>query len=476
MNIPDMISLKNTGSKRLFQLLILVSLTSFLLSCGSDSAEPSTPEQEQAVSNPTFHGQIADILYDNCVSCHQNGGIGKPSFIVDQNGYEQARNNAYLIKDRVTQRIMPPFLAENSGQCNTFEHAKWLSNTEIQTIANWADNGSPEGTPPAIPLSFSPPAGLTNPSSIATLSAPYSPIDDPNNPPADDYRCFVVDSGIAASTGDQLLTAFEMQPGNDALVHHILLFGLPNIETETAAMALDALDTKQGYPCFGGSGITANGSTGVEEPIFLAGWAPGSKLTEYPLNTGVRMVAGRKLVIQIHYNLQNATPPTAAEPNPANEDKTSVKLKYTPVVVGGPIQEAVVYSVLDNQFDIPLDTTGPGAKVVHTEQVPLHPLITSYNVWGLFPHMHNYGQSISVSTSKTDGGAETCLIDVPRWNFEWQQFFFFDQATGPINIKPGEYLNLTCQFNTTGATSNVTWGEGTSDEMCLSFLYVTENF
>jgi hypothetical protein len=33
---------------------------------------------------------------------------------------------------------------------------------------------------------------------------------------------------------------------------------------------------------------------------------------------------------------------------------------------------------------------------------------------------------------------------------------------------------VTCHYDTTGDTARVTWGEGTSQEMCLAYLYISQ--
>jgi len=154
--------------KRLFQLIILACTTMLMISCGGDS-EPGSPgtNPPQTGDTPTYHGQISAILYDNCVSCHQDGGIAPFSFVLEEKGLEAAVAHASSIKRDALNRSMPPWLADNSGQCNNFEHARWLSDTDIDTISRWADNGKPEGTPPASPLTYSPPPGLRNPSGVA---------------------------------------------------------------------------------------------------------------------------------------------------------------------------------------------------------------------------------------------------------------------------------------------------------------------
>jgi hypothetical protein len=89
-------------------------------------------------------------------------------------------------------------------------------------------------------------------------------------------------------------------------------------------------------------------------------------------------------------------------------------------------------------------------------------------VFGVYPHMHTLGRTLRVT--RTAAGATQCLVDVPRWDFNWQQFYFYDE---PIVLEPGDVLNITCGYDTRSRSDAVTWGEGTSDEMCLNFLYAS---
>jgi len=64
-----------------------------------------------------------------------------------------------------------------------------------------------------------------------------------------------------------------------------------------------------------------------------------------------------------------------------------------------------------------------------------------------------------------------CVVDVPEWDFNWQQLYLFEE---PLVAQPTDTVTITCAYNTTGQTDTVTWGEGTQDEMCLNFFYVTQ--
>ena len=63
-----------------------------------------------------------------------------------------------------------------------------------------------------------------------------------------------------------------------------------------------------------------------------------------------------------------------------------------------------------------------------------------------------------------------CLIDIPKWDFHWQQMFFY--AGGGLTVPKGTEVKYTCTWdNPTDRT--VRWGEGTEDEMCIAFFYTT---
>lgn len=65
---------------------------------------------------------------------------------------------------------------------------------------------------------------------------------------------------------------------------------------------------------------------------------------------------------------------------------------------------------------------------------------------------------------------EACLAEVPRWDFDWQQLYLLEE---PRYLFPDEVIEVTCTFDTTDDVTEVTWGEGTGDEMCLVGLLVT---
>ena len=78
------------------------------------------------------------------------------------------------------------------------------------------------------------------------------------------------------------------------------------------------------------------------------------------------------------------------------------------------------------------------------------------------------GRELRVHIS--NGSEDQCLIDIPRWDFNWQLAYWF---TEPIQLTPSHDATITCVYNTMSRDETVYWGDGTLDEMCLNFVFVT---
>ena len=90
-------------------------------------------------------------------------------------------------------------------------------------------------------------------------------------------------------------------------------------------------------------------------------------------------------------------------------------------------------------------------------------------------HMHTLGTYGATSVEKADGASEV-LVELPNYDFQWQ---FIYQFTEPVRFEDGDEMRLECRWDNSGARSDgepidVTWGEGTDDEMCVANLYITE--
>jgi len=130
---------------------------------------------------PTYNGEVAKIINENCVVCHREGGIGPMQF----ENYEQIRPWAPLIQLKVAAREMPPYAYDHGIGIQDLEGDWRLAQDEIDTIVAWVNQGSPQGDTDVIP----PVADLPDPEQwnfAAELGEPDTiigsvPIDIPAN-------------------------------------------------------------------------------------------------------------------------------------------------------------------------------------------------------------------------------------------------------------------------------------------------------
>ncbi len=392
--------------------------------------DPTCGVETKVETTPTYAEVVAPIMMKNCAQCHRGGGIAPFPLLT----YEEVKPLAGLIAERTTAREMPPYNPNNCGHCNTFQDAKWLTSEEIAIISAWAEAGAPSGDLAKAPMPPAPPTGLTEANGTWDMGVSYTP----NAKVTDDYRCFLVDPKVAT---DQFITGYEVVPGDPRVVHHVIAYTLETDAAQTQAEALDAQDAGPGYTCYGGPGVNSR---------FTIGWAPGGGPTRLPTDTGLRVPGNRKIVVQIHYNLLGGSFP----------DQTSIKVNLSPTVK----KEAFIEKTSVNGLSIP-----PGQALFEQSnetQVPQNAGVVT--VWGVAPHMHQTGKTMKV-TSQTNGQTQ-CLLDVGNWDFHWQSFNMYEK---PLTVNAGDMVKITCGYDTTGRSAVTTSGEGTENEMCIAFFYIT---
>jgi hypothetical protein len=241
----------------------------------------------------------------------------------------------------------------------------------------------------------------------------------------------VLDPALTASKD---VIGFDVVPGVARMVHHILLFTADKAD----AQSVDDGEAGPGWTCFGGPG--------TQNPEVVGGWVPGTTATKYPAGTGIRIQTGKVLVMQVHYNMANGPPVP---------DRTQVKFQYATSPVPKP---ATIFPQAQQTFSIP-----PGAKGYSVTDVG-SAIPAAVTVYGVIPHMHTLGRKIRAEIQNGP-----CLVDIPAWDFHWQASYLFKT---PISAPFGSKPVLTCTWD--NPTSNpVTWGEKTTDEMCLAYYYVT---
>jgi hypothetical protein len=324
------------------------------------------------------------------------------------------------------------------------------------------DEGTPEGTP-RDDLELPPVDELPDTTALSTplffpepdggLLAKY-----------DEYRCFLLDPQF---DHDVFMTGYQVEPGNKAMVHHVLAMPVdPNRVTEagvTNMEVMQALDDESpdriGWPCLGLAG------DGVEIEGLPVTWAPGQGAVELPMDSGLHLAADNLMVVQIHYNMTDSD-------LIGQSDSTTIELQL--------VDEVQREGFLDISDGL-LDTIYSGSPYVIPKGEPAHEFtwrlpvegyfwggVDQLELWGFFPHMHSYGTKLSARLFDENNQEIACVGEVPRWNFGWQLYYFMEQ---PIVLKAGYEIEVTCTYDTMHAPTDLLPGWGTFNEMCLIGMY-----
>jgi len=397
-----------------------------LLACSSEKIDTAT-------ESLTYYQDVASIITNNCLSCHREGGSGP--FALDS--YDTVRALGPSIVDSMVQRRMPPFHADNSGECQDFQHSPWMSDEEISTVSSWVDQGSPQGDVVDIAI-----PSFSEAEFQQTHSVTFEPYEANFATSSDDYRCFIVDPQV---TAPGFLTGFEVLPSNREIAHHMILYAPIGETALQQAVEMDAAEAGAGYSCYGGPGI---------DNRMIAPWAPGSDQWFYPEGTGVRMEEGQKLILQMHYSNASEDP----------LDSTTVNLN---------IQETIDKELF-TEFFVHSDLEIPPNESSHVERLKRKvQFFSNYDgpimLHAIGPHLHKLGVSGSARLIREDG-TESCLVDVPHYDFNWQRTYTYET---PIRMEPNDQFELTCEFDSSDKDSMTYWGDGTNDEMCLMTIFAT---
>jgi hypothetical protein len=447
--------------------------------CGNDKSNGSSggdDDDTATVTGPTYHQDIAPLLSTHCWGCHTEGGMNSETLFHTP---ETAQMYAPLLASMVDSALMPPFYAAETDECPNdwgWKHDPRMTEEGEALLMEWAANGGPIGDSenPA-PVEPPPSSHLAGVNSTVYPTGKFTTAS--SEVEADQFICLSIDPGL---TEDAWLNAFEVLPDNSSVVHHVLT-GI-----DYSGATADHVDDNGVYDCFGGfnpPGASLNA-------MFIGGWIPGAGPIEFPEESAFRMPAGSRIVLQMHYH-------TTVDPQ---DDGTGVALRFNE---NTPVRQAYVdlYGNADQQEP---DGSGlqpgpndageptffiPAGATDHTETMTYRmpaSLPRNSQVFLIANHMHFVGRdmksSIRHGTNAPEPGAESCLVQTPFWDFDWQQFYFYDTTEAAPEIWPGDELELQCTYD--NVTSNpgvahaladaglsdpidVGLGEGSLDEMCI---------
>jgi hypothetical protein len=422
------------------RLFLAAGLGAVLVSARPRIAAPPSPPE--VTTGPTFSKEVVRIFQQHCQSCHHPGDIGPFSMMT----YADTRLHAADIKLMTASKRMPPW--KPTAGCGDFTDAdaRTLTDAEIATIGQWVDGGAREGNRADLPTSIDFSGGWS-------LGQPDLVLKNPNayQPPAngDMYRCYTMP---ANTTADQYVSAIDVHPGDRGSVHHVIAY----LDTTGESVKLDEADPQPGYQCFGGPGFSISNPAAAT----LGGWAPGARPTFLPDGVALSLPANARVVLQVHYHSHDGHPLA---------DQTEIGIYYAKQK---PAKLLRILPLINQSFTIPPNSS----KYEVTAALPIQMPFATHLVF-VSPHMHLLGRTMSVQAA-LPGKASACLIDIADWDFNWQGMYRYKN---PIALPAGTALVAKATYdnsvdnprNPNDPPQAVSWGEATTDEMCIAFLGIT---
>jgi hypothetical protein len=420
------------------------------------------------VSSPvTFNKDVLPILQRNCQTCHRAGQVAPMSFLT----YHGARPWAKAMKAAVVSRKMPPWFADT--HFGPYLNDRSLKQSEIDTIAKWADSGAPEGDPKDAPPAVEWAEGwLIQPDVIVDGPVTQVPASTKNN--VVEWITVIMPTGF---TKDTWVTSVQIKPEYPGVTHHICTGYTPhqpNVKYGMGVWTDKARDEE-------GSAIPEKGPTFSTIPREFNGldpdsaailkesaapgagaqdcYLPGNFAADYrPLNAAKLIPAGYDIVFNVHYtpNGTEVTDHVKIGFTVANEPP---KRRYVSLLISAPTDP--------KQFAIP--PNDPNWQCPPAEATFLQDAELVY----MMPHMHVRGKD-TVWTLEYPDGRKDIVLNVPHYDFNWQ--LGYDSS---IKIPKGAKLRVDAHYDNSvnnkfnpNANKTVYYGQMTWEEMMSPFFGV----
>jgi hypothetical protein len=402
--------------------LCAITLLSTSLSAQRAGAGPTTSQRQV-----TFTKDIAPILQRSCVNCHRPDSVAPMSLMT----YDAARPWARSIKQRVSQREMPPWFIDRRIGIQKFKEDPSLSDDEIALIVKWVDSGATQGDPkdmpPPLPVVDNQKWEIGTPDLIVWAPTYTVPATG-----SDQWWDLFADTGL---TEDRYIKAIQIKTDSVAgykVVHHAHQYMVDANLSENP------------------SWTTSNGDVSLNE------YSIGKKADIFPDDSGRLIKAGGKVRFNIHMH-------------PSGEEtklRVGVGMVFYPK--GVVPKHAVVTDAMGGSQNLDI----PAGEVVRTDGYT--PFKTPVKITGFQPHMHYRGKGGCIEALYPNGQTE--VLNCAGFNLGWGIMYNYADDVAPI-LPAGSFLHVINWHDNSasnrGNPDSKNWtgsGDRTVDEMSHSWV------
>jgi hypothetical protein len=349
----------------------------------------------------------------------------------------------------------------------------------------------------AVRMATAAPAATSSANGISTISLkvphPYKPKAAPGS--TDDYHCTLFNPHV---TKNSYIISSQFFPGSIE-VHHAALY---LVSPSLSATAERDNEVGKGWTCFGEGALPNTGIGDLSQVPLLSFWAPGHGADDLPKGTGVVLPAGSLVIMQVHYNLlvgdkpvQNSlvlrTVPLSTPLLPLHLDLMLAPPDIPcPAGVTGPLcNRAASLANQGQRFGQSAVEEVNGIEALCGNNPSDPPVGDSTScdssieksgyIVRVQAHMHLLGRTFKMVLNPGTPEALT-VLNVPNYNFHDQRSY---NLTTPIRVTAGEPVEITCSYDPSLAQELpalrkapphfVTWGDGSSDEMCIGIAWTS---
>ena len=398
-----------------------------------------------AQTEVTFTRDVESILQRSCQGCHRPGQMGPMSLVT----YEDVRPWARAVREKVVERVMPPWHLDKTVGIRQFENATSLRDAEIDIVARWVDAGAPRGNAADAPPPVNWPAEdvwrlaerYGREPDLVVASDPWTQAAEGQ----DQWWQPVVPPGL---TEDRWITGMEVRPsmgGGRRVTHHSVVYLQ---QEEQAGDHTPAVD------------VPGRGS-------YLTEFAVGKIGAVFRENTGKLLKADSRIAFDNHYHSVGEELTSYTEVGIWLHEK-GYEPKYRVFGRALGVQQSMA------TLDIP-----PGKVTTHHAYVPL---TLPARLENYQPHMHVRGKSMSMEAIYPDGRVEM-LNHVGNFDFNWHVNYVYTDDSAPV-LPAGTIIHLTAVHANPAAnranpdpTQWVGWGQRSYDDMYhahVNMTYLTE--
>ena len=421
------------------------------------------PSADTPAQPLTYYKDIAPLINNRCVSCHQKGGLAP--FPLES--YEQIKKQAEACAEVVHDGQMPPWYA--AKDFGPFTNNSSLSLRERKKLRQWIDTGMKLGDPGDFKIDNN--KVFSSKETDPTLAEPRTQTPtkaNPNGIKADP-------NGISAATSGQnnksnsrsewqfgepdliISTNVSKLPAAGEIPYHYLI--LPKtFFSETWISSIEIKPENPAVVHHANLLYVSLREPSISEAMFVTGYVPGNTGAMYDPGVAYRIPPWSRLLLQVHY-------------------VATGKVEHSRIKVGirfpkQQVKQQIHHILMDvEHFAIP--AMHPHYSLRIGEKLPCDATVIA-----LFCHMHKRGKAMIIRAKKP-GQIEEPILIVPNYSFDWQMPYRY--AYGKMNLPKGTYVSTESLYDNSpfnpvnpDPKAVVKSGYQTNNEMMQGFLFYVD--